>query len=286
MEKKRKNNQGIEIPSALIFLIHFFEFVNPNWGMRLAAFFFSKPFRYNRPAREIPIFEKAERSNFTIKKLNKTICCYRWKGKGPKIILVHGWSSRATNFFKIIEKLMLLDYDVYAFDAWAHGESKGITTNLPELIITLEELIQEWEPIEAVMGHSGGGFASTYVVAKSPKIKKLILISPFDEVTEVFQKYFEMIRLGKKARELMVNYFTKKTGKKVHELSSSHSALSVNAHTLVIHDHDDKEVQVVDGINIEKNLRKSKLLITTELGHRRILRDEKVIEEIGFFLKS
>ncbi|MBT5505636.1 MAG: alpha/beta fold hydrolase [Flammeovirgaceae bacterium] len=286
MKKKRKYNQGVVVPKALMLLIHFLEFLNPYWGMRLAAFFFSKPFRYKRPKRELPIFSRAQRSTYLVQKLNKTVWCYHWSGKGPKIVLVHGWSSRATNFYEIIEKLILLDYNVYAFDAVAHGESKGIITNIPELIKTLEELIQEWGPVEAILGHSGGGFASAYVVAQNPQIKKLILISPFNKVTDVFKKYFEMIQLGEKARLLMIGYFTKLTGKKVQELSGELSAQAIRAKTLVIHDRNDKEVQVEDSIDIAKNLKNGQLILTEGLGHRRILRDEMVINKLVNFLKS
>jgi pimeloyl-ACP methyl ester carboxylesterase len=285
MKKKRKYNQGVVVPKALMLLIHFLEFLNPYWGMRLAAFFFSKPFRYKRPKRELPILSRAQRSTYLVQKLNKTVWCYHWSGKGPKIVLVHGWSSRATNFYEIIEKLTLSDYDVYAFDAVAHGESKGIITNIPELIKTLEELVQEWGPVEAILGHSGGGFASAYVVAENPQIKKLILISPFNKVTDVFKKYFEMIQLGEKARLLMIGYFTKLTGKKVQELSGELSAQAIRAKTLVIHDRNDKEVQVEDSIDIAKNLKNGQLILTEGLGHRRILRDEMVINELVNFLK-
>ena len=286
MKKKRKYNQGVVVPKALMLLIHFLEFLNPYWGMRLAAFFFSKPFRYKRPKREFPILSRAQRSTYLVQKLNKTVWCYHWSGKGPKIVLVHGWSSRATNFYEIIEKLILLDYNVYAFDAVAHGESKGIITNIPELIKTLEELIQEWGPVEAILGHSGGGFASAYVVAQNPRIKNLILISPFNKVTDVFKKYFEMIQLGEKARLLMIGYFTKLTGKKVQELSGELSAQAIRAKTLVIHDRNDKEVQVEDSIDIAKNLKNGQLILTEGLGHRRILRDEMVINKLVNFLKS
>ncbi len=285
MKKKRKYNQGVVVPKALMLLIHFLEFLNPYWGMRLAAFFFSKPFRYKRPKRELPILSRAQRSTYLVQKLNKTVWCYHWSGKGPKIVLVHGWSSRATNFYEIIEKLTLSDYDVYAFDAVAHGESKGIITNIPELIKTLEELVQEWGPVEAILGHSGGGFASAYVVAQNPQIKKLILISPFNKVTDVFKKYFEMIQLGEKARLLMIGYFNKLTGKKVQELSGELSAQAIRAKTLVIHDRNDKEVQVEDSIDIAKNLKNGQLILTEGLGHRRILRDEMVINELVNFLK-
>ena len=94
-----------------------------------------------------------------------------------------------------------------------------------------------------------------------------------------------MIPLRKEAQKLMLDYFSQKTKKKVNELSSSISARSIQARTLVIHDKNDREVDFSDGVNIEKNIKNSSFMITEGLGHRRILRDEKVVEHIGAFLE-
>tara|TARA_A100001015_G_scaffold219688_1_gene247160 strand:+ start:644 stop:1507 length:864 start_codon:yes stop_codon:yes gene_type:complete len=285
MDKPRKDNQGIVLPFPFIFTLRFLEFINSYLGMRLAAFFFAKPFKYKIPQREIPVLSAAKKSSIYINSIDKNVCLYQWSGKGPKIMLLHGWSGRASNFFKIIEELIIEDYDVYAFDAPAHGESSGVTTNLPEFIHSLQNLIDKRGPFEAIVGHSGGGFASIYVVAHNPTIKKLILISPFDKVIDVFEKYFDLIQLGVKARKLMVQYFNHKTGKKIEELSSSILAQSIVGRSLVIHDKNDREVSFSDGVNIDKNLNNSSLFVTKGLGHRRILRDEEVINHLVNFMK-
>ena len=190
MDKPRNDNQGIFLPSAFIYSLRILEFIHPYLSMSLAAFFFSKPFRYKLQEREIPVLSKAQKSSFNIKSLGRTICCYHWKGRGTKVMFVHGWSGRATNFYKIIEALIGLNCDVYAFDAPAHGKSRGLTTNLPEFTLCLEALLNRWGPFDAILGHSGGGFASAYVCAHRPEIKKLILISPFDRSMDLFEKYF------------------------------------------------------------------------------------------------
>ena len=84
---------------------------------------------------------------------------------------MHGWSGRATNFYLIMKALMQLDYDIYAFDAPAHGKSSGLTTNLPEFIVTLDSLLKYWGPFEVILGHSGGAFASSHVCANHPEVK-------------------------------------------------------------------------------------------------------------------
>jgi len=286
MEQPRNDNQGIVLPSSFIFLLRILEFMHPYLGMRLAAFFFARPFRYKLPEREIPVVTQAQKSSIYIKNLRKNVFCYHWNGKGPKIMLMHGWSGRATNFYLIIEALIRLDYDIYAFDAPAHGKSRGLTTNLPEFIVTLDSLLKHWGPFEVILGHSGGAFASSHVCAKHPEIQKLILISPFDKVIDLFKKYFELIGLGERAQKLMLDFFHRKTNKKISDFSSSISVQSINANCMIIHDKNDREVELYNSINIENNLKKGKLIITSGLGHRRILRDDIVINDIVNFLKS
>ena len=286
MDKPRTDNQGIVIPSAFKCTLSTLEFLYPYLAMRLAAFFFAKPYRYQPMERETPVLSQAQKSFVYIQGLDKNVFCYHWQGKGTKIMLMHGWSGRATNFFKIIEKLIHLDCDIYAFDAPAHGKSRGVTTNLPEFILTLETLLNLWGPFEALLGHSGGGFSSAHVCANYTEIKKLILISPFDKSMDLFENYFDLIGLGKKARKLMLDYFFTKTNKKISEFSTTFSARSIQANTLVIHDENDSEVALSNSVNIYKNLKNGRLIITKGLGHRRILRDDRVVDQIFNFLNN
>jgi hypothetical protein len=93
-----------------------------------------------------------------------------------------------------------------------------------------------------------------------------------------------MIRLGKKAQNMMYTYFFQKMKKDISEFSTSISAQSINSKTLIIHDENDREVELYNSININKNLQKGKLFVTKGLGHRRILRTDIVIDKIVSFL--
>jgi alpha-beta hydrolase superfamily lysophospholipase len=44
-----------------------------------------------------------------------------------KILLVHGWSGRGTQLFKIADELLKQGYSTISFDAPAHGKSPGKT---------------------------------------------------------------------------------------------------------------------------------------------------------------
>ena len=103
---------------------------------------------------------------------------------------------------------------------------------------------------------------------------------------DVFEKYFDLIHLGHNTRKFMFSFFSKKTNQNISEFSSAVSARSIQAKTLVIHDENGRELEVFNAINIDKKLKRGKLLITKGLGHRRILRDERVIDQIVNFLRT
>ena len=68
------------------------------------------------------------------------------------------------------------------------------------------------------------------------------------------------------------------------KLSMDRIAPRLELPLLVIHDRDDREVPWVDGASIADASPRASLLSTEGLGHRRILRDPKVIEAAIAFL--
>ena len=54
--------------------------------------------------------------------------------------------------------------------------------------------------------------------------------------------------------------------------------------TLIVHCEDDKEAQKEIAITLHSDMRNSVLYMTQGLGHRRILRDQKVAEKVMNFL--
>ena len=256
--------------------------------MRFAGYLWTRPIKYRVPEREIPILKSCNTSILTIKSINKKIQFYRWKGKGPKVLLVHGWSGRASNMYYIIKGLIEKGYDVYSFDAPAHGNSPSKTTNIPEFIACINELHLHIKSLDAIIAHSGGAFASIYCSCFNiKKLKKLVLISPFNSVYDLFQSFFSLIRVSKKVGDLMIEFYSQKTGIKIDEnLSAENFGKNLKCETLIIHDEDDKEIPFEDSKLIAKSIKNVKTFFTKNLGHRRILRDEKVVKEILTFINN
>ena len=67
----------------------------------------------------------------------------------------------------------------------------------------------------------------------------------------------------------------------MNDFSAHKAAKDITIPVLVIHDENDTEVPVKCAIHIHKHLMNSELLLTQNLGHRKILGDKKVIEKIN-----
>ena len=82
------------------------------------------------------------------------------------------------------------------------------------------------------------------------------------------------------------DYFEKKYGAKMNHYSASNAAKEVSIPVLIIHDENDVDVNVKAAHNINKNLKNSELMITKNLGHRKILGNTEVIKRIVEFIKE
>lgn len=86
---------------------------------------------------------------------------YRFKQgqnqSAKKILITHGWQSRAAYMARIIRALHQQGYDVYAVDFPAHGEAKGLQLPWTDATAIIKQLINEHGPFYAAIGHSFGG---------------------------------------------------------------------------------------------------------------------------------
>ena len=83
----------------------------------------------------------------------------------------------------------------------------------------------------------------------------------------------------------MEKLFEQKFKTKLDSLTSEHKAKKITTPTLVIHDSDDKYVNVSSAVSIRQSLKNGELLITKGLGHHKIFKDNFVIQRIIDFIK-
>jgi pimeloyl-ACP methyl ester carboxylesterase len=216
---------------------------------------------------------------------------YRWnKHEGSrKLLIIHGFESTARNFEMYVTRMTAKGYEVLAFDAPAHGESEGTQINVLIYKEMLEEIIRSFGPFHAFLAHSFGGLAICLALEDMPHAHdvKLVLIAPATETTTAVDLLFRILQLNGKVRRAFNDLIVEIGKRPVEWYSVSRSIEHIHADTLWVQDEDDDVTPFHDVKPvIEKKPPNVEFLLTKGLGHRRIYRDEKVIEKIISFIEK
>ncbi len=113
--------------------------------------------------------------------VDKLLINYQRKGKGKKIILIHGWAVNLSNL-DVLYKNLSKDFDVISLDLPGFGASQtpaGVW-GLEEFSSFLAKFVKKLEikDIYAVIGHSNGGAMAIKAVASgSLPVDRLVVLS-------------------------------------------------------------------------------------------------------------
>ena len=254
--------------------------LSPNSATTLSLKWFSHPRKKPRCDEEMEFLATGKQVTFKSQRKARI-----W-GKGPVIWVLHGWESRGSTFYKLIPLLVEKGFKVVAWDGPAHGDSPGKVSNVVDhpraLSIDMNENLFK-EPV-AMIGHSFGG-ASFAIFSKIHKMPpKTVIISSPTRITGVFNRFFQMIKLGDKSQDYFIDLSEVKTGYKVSEMSLVNNDFSQLSDTLIIHDKDDDVIPYNDFIALEKSWKSGKFLSTENLGHRLVIKDKAILNKIVKFI--
>jgi len=273
-----------KIPVSIIAIGKILQFIAPPLAILYAIKLFRTPIRFKTPARENMMAESAQKKMVLIPELNKEVMVYSYGYSKRKVLLIHGWSGRGTQLFKIADKLLENGFMTISFDAPAHGKSTGKTTMMNEFVKTALFLEKEFGPFEIAIGHSLGGMTVLNAIKQKLNIKKAIVIGSGDVISDIIKEFVAKIQLKPKIADKIKQHFYRKFGEDIDNYSAYIAAKSVIIPTFVIHDTEDVEVPVSCAHHIRQNLEQGEILITNGLGHSRILKDTKVITRIVEFI--
>jgi esterase/lipase len=254
--------------------------ISPKSAANLALKLFSHPRRNKRCDDEMKYLSTGKQVTFKSQRKART-----W-GKGPVIWVLHGWESRGSTFYKLIPLLIEKGYRVVAWDGPAHGDSPGKVSNVVDhpraLAVDMnEELFAE--PV-AMIGHSFGG-AAFAIFSKIHKLPaKTVIISAPTRINGVFNRFFKMIKLGKKSQDIFTFQSEEKTGYKLSEISLVDNDFSQLSDTLVIHDKGDDIIPYDDFIALKNTWQSGQFITTENLGHRKTIKEENILKKILNFI--
>ena len=281
----KKSPTETQVPKIIILIGRFLYRISPVLAEKFARKLFITPIKHKIPKREFHMEAASQQSKLFVPSINKEIVVYTYGNSNKKILLVHGWSGRGTQLVKIADAFLENGYATISFDAPAHGKSGTKTTLMLEFIESILEVEKQYGPFEFAVGHSLGGMSILNAVKKGLQIKKAVVIASGNSVINIVNTFTEKIGLPNKVAVLMKSNFEKKYHLEMESFSAYVVAKEVKIPVLVIHDNDDEDISVSEAYHLAENLSNKEILITNNLGHRKILGDLKVIEKIvEFFL--
>ncbi len=287
MEEKRVTIAAhYKLPRFLKFFVKILNYISKRLTTRFLWKIFCSPIKFKIPLREVEFYDKTEQEKILTKSVNKKIMIYRIPNDGPKLLFVHGWNGRSSQFYQIIELLSENGYDITSIDLPGHGRSTRSSTNLPEITDLVSEMMESRGPYHGVICHSFGGVAALNSLRRGAGCEKLVLISTgMYEVKPTFMGFVGLFGLDEE-------YYVEKLfglAESIHGINPGDFGLhqfsaQIQTETLIIHCEDDKEAVKEIAISLHEEMKNSSLQLTKGLGHRRILRDEKVAERVLNFL--
>ncbi|MFV8344467.1 alpha/beta fold hydrolase [Flavobacterium sp. ZB4P13] len=285
MTKKTSiHTQSLEIPRFIILTSKLISFISPKLVTQFAAKLFTTPIKHKIPKRELEMDHNSIQKLIKIPAIDKEVVLYQYGKSEKKILLVHGWSGRGTQLFKIADELIKTGYSTVSFDAPAHGKSPGKTTIMVDFIATILEIDKQFGPFEAAVGHSLGGMSVLNAIKKGLKVNHAVIIGSGDIVQDIMDDFVAKLELKPNISTRLRLHFEKKHKEDMNSYSAYLAAKETTIPVLVIHDNNDPEVPVTAGIHIHKYLKNGELLLTDGLGHRKILGNHKVIERTVQFI--
>jgi hypothetical protein len=257
--------------------------VSPSLSARLAEHLFRTPPRYPRLKREERSLALARRSGTPFP--GGPLPTWTW-GKGPAVLLVHGWGAHAGRLTLFVEPLMRAGFSVVAFDAPAHGSAPGRHSALPEFVDAIRAVAREHGPFEAAIGHSLGAAACALAVRGGLEIRSVVLLAPPADPEKYSGRFARFFRIPVGTRDAMKKRLVGRYRTEWSHLRVSGGPGSSRARLLVFHDPRDWKVPMKDGLEIVASWPRAELVQTRGLGHHRIVRDPAVIAHAVAFLSG
>ncbi|MCD9015337.1 alpha/beta hydrolase [Parachryseolinea silvisoli] len=263
------------------------EKIAPGLAHRYFVRLFFQPVRYPLPEKE----KKAESfaQPFSFEAAHKRIQAYAWgPANSPYVLLVHGWSGRATQFRRFVKPLLAKGYCVIGFDGPAHGRSQGSKTHIVEFEETLQKIVALKGVPDTVIAHSFGGGAVLMAAMHGLPIKKLINISSPTIGDEIINTYLRAIQGSPATGTFFKEYVLRAYGKPFDEFTALHFIrhLPTPLSLMLVHDANDREVSLAHAEALIREYPSAKLLRTEGLGHTRILKDNEVIHACETFITT
>jgi len=206
---------------------------------------------------------------------------FKWGSGKHKILITHGWGSKAADFAELIIALREIDdLEIIAFDAPGNGSSEGELSNLLLYIEAIKAIILNFGSPDILIGHSLGGMANVIAIRET-RIKPSLLISltPLIRLKENFEASMVAADVSTQARVAFLKSFENHFGGKADQFNL-HDLYDFNGKHWLAYD---KQDLISPYAFMEQFLNANPLVESHNyegIGHDKIIKSPEVINDV------
>ena len=206
-------------------------------------------------------------------------------GTGPTVFFVHGWGGSALQFIPLMRGLARCGFNAVAFDHLGYGQSQSKPTTLQQSIKTTNDMLHHIrkntsDGLAAIVAHSTGCISAANVRSTLVNEVPLFFIAPVFNFKLFFLKRLVKLKLHPEVVKQYANRFGKtfKLNYEKYDLASQLGNYSDIA--VIAHDESDAESAFGDSVKFCKQNPLTRLLLTKQFDHDRIINSESVWQEL------
>ena len=253
---------------------------------RMAGELFLRPRRHQTPRWERELLARAR--SFRVPFGDAHLPAWEWGPAGaPPVLLVHGWEGRGSQLGAFVQPLLARGFRVVAFDGPGHGLAPSHRSSVVHLALGIERMAAVLGPLEGVVAHSVGGAATALALEVSRgtlALGRCVLVAPPVSPERFFGYFAGILALGPELRDAVARYIERSVAFPLRQVDVRSFSPHLRSPMLLVHDEGDREVPFEDGRAFAAAWPGSKLVVTSGLGHRGILKDPDVTAAAAAFI--
>jgi pimeloyl-ACP methyl ester carboxylesterase len=183
-----------------------------------------------------------------------------------------------------VRPLMNAGHGVVLFDGPGHGASSGRLASVPLFAAAVRAMASHLGTVRAAVAHSMGAPATALAALDGLPLEAAVFVAPPRSPAAFFDHFCAAFGMPPSLAEGVRARLERRFGMRLVDLDLPRFARRATLPLLVVHDADDKEVPWENGDAIAGAWPGARLLTTTGLGHRRVLRDPDVLTRATAFI--
>jgi len=206
----------------------------------------------------------------------RRVTTYQWGDGTRPVLLLHGWQSRASRFAAFVPRLEALGLSPVSFDAPGHGDSEGRTTTVLQNAAIAARLQDRSGPFHSVVAHSFGVLCAFLALREQIKAERLVAVAGVSDFGFLVDQFGRILGLDATVRAGLRHQVETRLFPEVDNVwerfDATHRPGEIGLPMLLVHDEGDRMVPLRQAHRLlSAHDTRAELLVTTGLGHRRIL---------------